>query len=31
MLPDWMILPLLLGVALVLYRAMRWIDDHVDC
>jgi len=31
MLPDWMILPLLMGVALGLYRVMRWIDDHVGC
>ena len=31
MMPAWMILPLLMAAALVLYRVMRWIDDHVSC
>jgi len=27
MIPAWMITPLLIGVALVLYKVMRWISD----
>lgn len=27
MMPAWLITPLLMGAALILYKAMRWIDD----